>query len=121
MTVTRFVLSAQLCHIPGQQVPQINEELPQCTCPCQPTLTTFRACTLSSWFLCVFPGNRLYLQPELLYLLQHRGLVVPATTEKTVTDVALPCMHSFKAPNIEIPLSKRQKISITTRLQQQIP
>lgn len=63
----------------------------------------------------------LYLQPELLYLLQHRGLVVPATTEKTVTDVALPCMHSFKAPNIEIPLSKRQKISITTRLQQQIP
>lgn len=58
MIVTRFVLSAQLCHIPGQQVPQINEELPQCTCPCQPTLTTFRACTLSSWCLCVFPGNR---------------------------------------------------------------
>lgn len=50
-------LSSALSH-PRAASPRISEELPQRTCPCQPTLTTFRACTLSSWCLCMIPGNR---------------------------------------------------------------
>lgn len=80
--------STPLCHVLGQGVPQspgschsLCLPLPACSNPTQ----SLHALLMVSGYI---PQQWLapYLQPELLYLLQHRGLLVPAAREKPVTN-----------------------------------